>query len=143
MYFDNREDQADLAQEITCQLWLSFERFRGESKFSTWMYRVAINTAITFLRKDKKRVDRQRLESGLDVAQDVNEVDKDSQLAHFYKAVQELNKIEKAVILLFIEGLSHKEIGENLGLSEVNARVKLNRTKQKLQEIIKRQGYEF
>ena len=64
-------------------------------------------------------------------------------MAHFYRAVKKLNKIEKAIILFFIEGLSHKEIASNLGLTEVNTRVKLNRTKIKIKTLIKNQGYEF
>ncbi len=68
---------------------------------------------------------------------------KDRQLEIFYNAVQELNALEKAVIFYFMEGMSHKEIGSNLGLSEGNARVKLNRTKEKIQQIIKKSGYEF
>lgn len=143
MYADNPDDQSDLIQEISFQLWKSFDGFKGESKFSTWLYRVALNTSITFLKKEKRRVDKMSLGVGVEAISDLTAVDKNSQLSHFYKAVQELNKIEKAVIFLFIEGLAHKEIAANLGLSEVNTRVKLNRTKQKLQEIIKKQGYEF
>ena len=75
---------------------------------------------------------------------DNNESDqKEEKLAYLYKAVQELNAVEKALIFLFLENQSHKEIAENLGISEVNARVRLNRTKEKLQIIIKKNGYEF
>jgi RNA polymerase sigma-70 factor (ECF subfamily) len=114
---DKKEDQEDLQQEIVFQLWRSYARFEGKSKFSTWMYRVALNTAITYLKKDKRRVDQDPIPDNL--IQTVSEEgdEKESQLAHFYKAVQALNKIEKAIILLFIEGHSHKEIAENLGLS--------------------------
>lgn len=140
---NNAEDQEDLRQEIVFQLWRSFDRFEGKSKFSTWMYRVAINTAITYLKKEKRRVDKEVLNDQITLALTDETDQKESQLVHFYKAVQQLNKIEKALILLFIEGLSHKEIAENLGLTEVNARVKLNRTKKRIQKIIKDQGYEF
>lgn len=143
MYADNPDDQSDLIQEISLHLWKSFDGFKGESKFSTWLYRVALNTAITFLKKEKRRVDKGSLVAGVEPQLDGPEADKNSQLTHFYKAVQELNQIEKALIFLFIEGMAHKDIALNLGLSEVNTRVKLNRTKQKLQEIIKKQGYEF
>jgi RNA polymerase sigma-70 factor (ECF subfamily) len=143
MYADNPDDQSDLIQEISLQLWKSFDGFKGDSKFSTWLYRVALNTAITFLKKEKRRVDKGSLILGVEPQLEGSETDKNSQLFHFYKAVQELNQIEKALIFLFIEGLAHKDIALNLGLSEVNTRVKLNRTKQKLQEIIKKQGYEF
>jgi len=143
MYMDNHQDEEDLKQEIIFQLWKSYEKFEERSKFSTWMYRVAINTAITFLRKEKRRSDRYEISYEKEQVTEEQDETKETQLAHFYKAVKNLNKIEKALILLFIEGNSHKEIAQSLGITEVNARVKLNRTKNKLQEIIKKQGYEF
>ena len=143
MYFDQLEDQQDLFQEIILQLWKSLESFKGNSQFSSWMYRVALNTAIVFLKKEKRKPDSYTSINIDPIAYDSYNNEKDQQLVHFYKAVQELNKIEKALILQFIEGFSGKEIAENLGLSEVNIRVKTNRTKIKLQEIIKNQGYEF
>lgn len=143
MYFDNLEDQQDLFQEIILQLWKSLDSFKGNSQFSSWMYRVALNTAIVFFKKEKRKPDKFNSIKVEPIAQDVYSTEKDLQLVHFYKAVKELNKIEKALILQFIEGFSGKEIADNLGLSEVNVRVKLNRTKKKLQEIIKTQGYEF
>ena len=143
MYFDNIEDQQDLFQEIILQLWTSLDSFKGNSKLSSWMYRVALNTAIVFFKKEKRKLDNIIPVKIEPIALDVYDTDKDLQLVHFYKAVKELNKIEKALIFQFIEGLSGKEIAENLGISEVNVRVKTNRTKIKLQEIIKTQGYEF
>jgi RNA polymerase sigma-70 factor (ECF subfamily) len=140
---NNPQDREDLEQEIVFQLWRSFAYFKGESKFSTWMYRVALNTAITYFKQEKRRPDQGTFYSEMGNIGIPEEIDKESQLAHFYKAVQALSKIEKALILQFIEGLSHAEISENLGLSEVNTRVKLNRTKKKIQELIKAQGYEF
>ncbi|WP_029034520.1 RNA polymerase sigma factor [Salinimicrobium terrae] len=143
MYFDNLEDQQDLFQEIVLQLWKSLDSFKGKSQFSSWMYRVALNTAIIFFKKEKRKPDNFGPIKIEPVALDAYNTDKDLQLVHFYKAVKELNKVEKALIFQFMEGLSGKEIAENLGLSEVNVRVKINRTKIKLQEIIKAQGYEF
>lgn len=144
IYADSTEDREDLQQEILIQLWKSYQTFKGDSEFSTWMYRVAINTAITYLKKEKKRTQNhtdapQHFEV---LSEDYNPT-KDKQLEIFYNAVQELNPLEKAVIFYFMEGMSHKEIGSNLGLSEGNARVKLNRTKEKIQQIIKKTGYEF
>lgn len=143
MYMDNYDDQQDLFQEIVCQLWKSYETFRNESQFSTWMYRVAVNTAIVFLRKEKKKVDKYEIASENIKEEEGDSHIKESQLEHFYKAVQKLEKIDKAIIFYQLEGFSHKEIGENLGISEGNARVKLNRAKEKLKEIIKNQGYGF
>lgn len=142
MYVDGREDREDLFQEIVFQLWKSYQNFEGKSQFSTWLYRVSINTALTFLNKEKKKRDNATLYENIDIAEE-NSDEKEIQLQLFYKAVHELNSIEKALIFLFLEGQNHKEISENLGISEVNARVKLNRTKEKLQQIIKKYGYEF
>ncbi len=143
MYFDKLEDQQDLFQEIILQLWKSLDSFKGKSEFSSWMYRVALNTAIVFLKKEKRKPDNYISIKNEPITYEDYDNQKDQQLVHFYKAVKQLNKIEKALILLFIEGFSGKEIAENLGLSEVNVRVKMKRTKSKLKEIIKTQGYEF
>ena len=107
------------------------------------MYRVAINTAIVFLKKEKRKVDKYEIVSE-NIKEEVDDSEvKESQIEHFYKAVQKLEKIDKAIIFYQLEGFSHKEIGANLGISEGNARVKLNRAKEKLKEIIKNQGYGF
>jgi RNA polymerase sigma factor (sigma-70 family) len=141
MYMDNRVDQEDLFQEIICQLWKANDSFKGESQFSTWMYRVAVNTAIVFLKKEKRKVDKYEIGSENIKDDEGDSAIKESQIEHFYKAVQKLEKIDKAIIFYQLEGFSHKEIGDNLGISEGNARVKLNRAKEKLKEIIKNQGY--
>nr|WP_199158930.1 sigma-70 family RNA polymerase sigma factor [Pedobacter sp. ASV2] len=143
MYMDDDEDRRDLFQEIVMQLWKAYPSFKGNSKFTTWMYRVALNTALIFLKKENRKVDKTTLNDNIDVADVSYSFDKEEKLAYLYKAVQELNSIEKALIFLFLENQSHKEIAQNLGITEVNARVKLNRTKEKLQFIIKKNGYEF
>jgi RNA polymerase sigma factor (sigma-70 family) len=143
MYMENTEDREDLVQEIILQLWRSFGSFNEQSQFSTWMYRVAINTAILFFKKEKKSPDNQTLSRDFDIKDEGSDTSKNKQLEVFYKAVQDLNQIEKAIIFYSMEGKSHKEIAENLGISEVNTRVKLNRTKEKIQTIIKQKGYEF
>ncbi len=142
MYMDTAEDQEDLHQEIIIQLWKSYGNFKGESEFSSWMYRVAVNTAITYFKKEKRRSDTFAYEIVKEPVSEPYDTKKEEQLALFYKAVQQLTAVEKAIILYFMEGLSHKEIGSQLGITEVNARVKLNRTKEKLQDIIKKSGYE-
>ncbi|MFT3794751.1 RNA polymerase sigma factor [Flavobacterium sp.] len=143
MYMDHRDDQEDLFQEIICQLWKSYGTFRGESQFSTWMYRVAVNTAIAFFKQEKKKPDRYAITTENIREPDDESALKELQLRHFYEALHKLEKIEKALVFYHLEGYSHKEIGENLGISEGNARVKLNRAKNKLKEIIEKQGYEF
>jgi RNA polymerase sigma factor (sigma-70 family) len=143
MYMDDTDDQKDLFQEIICQLWKSYDSFNHQSKFSSWMYRVALNTAIVYFKKQKRKEDvYAAIASEIEMPSDDAET-KEIQLAHFYKALQQLDKIEKALIFYFLEDYSHREIGETLGISEGNARVKLNRAKHKLKELIKKQGYEF
>ena len=143
MYMDDAEDQHDLRQEITLQLWKSYERFEGNAQFSTWMYRVSLNTALTYFKQGKRKSEKYTFLENIDRVEEQDSGEKETQLELFYRAVHELNKVEKALIFLFLEGQSHKEIGQNLGITEGNARVKLNRTKEKLQIIIKKYGYEF
>lgn len=143
MYMSDPDDQNDLFQEIVLQLWKSYESFRGGSQFSTWMYRVAINTAMVFFKKETKRKSNYTAAVTDEIAAEEYNPVKETQLSYFYEAVQDLNVVEKALIFLFLEGQSHKDIAANLGLTEVNTRVKLTRTKEKLQEIIKAKGYEF
>lgn len=143
MYMDNTLDQEDLFQEIVMQLWKAYPSFKGTSKFSTWMYRVALNTAILFFKKDNRKVDKASLNEQTEITDHNDSYEKEEKIAYLYKAVQELNQIEKALIFLFLENQSHREIAQNLGITEVNARVKLNRTKEKLQQIIKKNGYGF
>lgn len=140
IYCDIPEDRNDLFQEIILQLWKSVKSFKGESEFSSWMYRVALNTAIVFFKKESKH--KNIAADSLPDAEEYNP-DIDDQLQYFYKAIKSLNKIDKALILLYIEGYSGKEIAATLGISEVNTRVKTNRAKKQLKEIIKAQGYEF
>ena len=141
MYMSTEEGQKDLEQEIIIRLWRSYDSFKGESAFSTWMYRVAINTAITFFRKEKKWNETFFQRNVVD--QPVTEYDRtpDRQMELFYEAVHQLKPIEKAIIFYLLEGLSHQDIGQNLGISEGNARIKSMRTKDKLQNLLKDKTY--
>jgi RNA polymerase sigma factor (sigma-70 family) len=143
MYMNHTEDQEDLFQEIVGQLWKAFDSFKGNSKFSTWMYRVALNTAIVFLKKEKRKVGTTD-DMPENIAQEHDDTgEKELQLKLFYAAVQKLDKIERAIIFYHLENYSHRETGENLGITEGNVRVKLNRAKNKIKELIQKQGYEF
>ncbi|MDB4902397.1 MAG: sigma-70 family polymerase sigma factor [Mucilaginibacter sp.] len=144
IYQDEQEDRNDLLQEMILQLWLAFESFRGESKFSSWMYRVALNTAIVFFKKQKRRPDNKQLPHQFDRAEELSPIgEKEEQLAVFYKAVQQLGKVEKALIYLYMENQPYEEIAANLGITEGNVRVRINRIKNKLKEIIKQMNYEY
>jgi RNA polymerase sigma-70 factor (ECF subfamily) len=137
LYTNNYDAHNDLFQEITIQLWRAYPKFRGDAKFSTWMYRVALNTAITLYRKSKKRVSTlgfDNIEFKIK-AEDYDDTE-EQQLKLLYKAVHQLNDIEKALVFLYLEDKNYREISENMGISEVNARVKMNRIKTKLRTIL-------
>ncbi|TCP25682.1 RNA polymerase sigma-70 factor (ECF subfamily) [Tenacibaculum skagerrakense] len=137
IYTTNSNDHNDLFQEITIQVWKNYSKFRGDAKFSTWMYRVALNTAISLYRKSTKSVKTQDIS---DIAYKIKSVDYDDteekQLKALYNAIQKLNDIDKALVFLYLEDKSYKDISETLGISEVNARVKMNRAKDKLKKVL-------
>jgi len=137
LYTNNRDAHNDLFQEITIQLWKAYPKFRGESKFSTWMYRVALNTAITLYRKSRKKVATQDYDSVIFKIK-AHEYDptEEQQLALMYKAIKQLGDIDKALVFLYLEDKNYSEIAETMGISEVNARVKMNRVKTKLKTIL-------
>ncbi len=137
LYTTNKNDHNDLFQEITIQLWKNYSKFRGDSKFSTWMYRVAINTAISLYRKSTRTIKTNDIS---DVIYKIKAVEYDNteelQLKALHKAIHNLNDIDKALIFLYLEDKPYKEIATTLGISEVNARVKMNRAKNKLKKIL-------
>lgn len=137
LYTNDQDAHNDLFQEITIQLWKAYPKFRGESKFSTWMYRVALNTAITLYRKSKRHIKTQDFESlSFKISSEEFDDTEERQLALMYSAVKELNDIDKALVFLYLEDKSYREISETLGISEVNARVKMNRIREKLRTIL-------
>jgi RNA polymerase sigma-70 factor (ECF subfamily) len=137
MYADNEAQHKDLFQDITVQLWKAYPKFRGDAKFSTWMYRVALNTAITLYRKQKRQVKTQDIEKiGFKIEADYYDDTTEQNLKLMYAAVKELNDIDKALVFLYLEDKNYTEIANTLGISEVNARVKMNRIKKKLKTII-------
>lgn len=143
IYMDDPADRDDLLQEMTLQLWRGFDSFKGESKFSSWMYRVALNTAIVFFKKQKRRPDSEQMPEGFEHPEEQsNAGEKEEQLALFYKAVQQLSKVEKALIFLYMENQSSEEIAASLGITPVNVRVRLNRVKTKLKDIVNTLSYE-
>ncbi len=137
LYTDNEDAHKDLFQEITIQLWKAFPKFRGDSKFSTWAYRVALNTAITLYRKSTRSVKTVNYEKhSFFISHDEYNYEEEEQLKLMYEAVYQLNDIEKALVFMYLEDKDYKEISETLGISEVNARVKMNRIKGKLKKIL-------
>jgi RNA polymerase sigma factor (sigma-70 family) len=140
LYMDNAADREDLFQEVTLQAWNGFKNFRSESKFSTWLYRVALNTAISYFRKEKNKPSLQ-LTTQLPEQTDERESNQDKMNA-MYKAIASLGKIDKALIMLYLEDYNYDEIGNVLGITANNVAVKINRLKTKLKELTKKL-YEF
>lgn len=138
MYCDNDEHRKDLFQEILIQLWKSYPSFRGDSKFSTWMYRVAINVAIQDLRKTKKE---QRLFFQTNQFKDTSEEKKsemqNEKLKLMYAAISKLNKVEKAIVMLHLDEKTNEEIADIVGITQNYVRVKMNRIKTKLSKTVK------
>jgi len=137
LYTNDQESHNDLFQEIAIQLWKAYPKFRGEAKFTTWMYRVALNTAITQYRKSKRKIPIQDFESVVyKIRADEYDSEEEQRLSLLYKAVKQLGDIEKALVFLYLEDKDYGEIASTLGISEVNARVKMNRIKNKLKTIV-------
>ena len=138
LYTQSEAEHKDLFQEISIQLWRSFDRFEGKSKFSTWIYRVGLNTAITLYRKNKKKLDTYPLNDEISrIELDQYDPLVDEQLNWLYQTIEEFSEIDKALVLLYLEDKRYDEIAQTLGISAVNARVKMNRIKQRLKKMIK------
>ena len=138
MYCDDETHRKDLFQEIVLQLWKSYSSFRGESKFSSWMYRVALNVAIQDFRKEIKR--KYLFLESFDFKEPTtlpqNDY-KDERISALYKAISKLDKIEKAIMMLHLDEIPNDEIAEIVGITQNYVRVKMNRIRTKLAETIK------
>lgn len=134
IYSKNRSDREDLQQEIILQLWRSFPSFKGNAAFSTWMYRVALNTAINQTRRSRILIDST---SSPDIPYDPNDsYHLSEEIRILYRAISQLGKVEKAIILLWLEEKSYEEIATSIGITVKNVSVKLVRTREKLAGII-------
>jgi RNA polymerase sigma factor (sigma-70 family) len=128
------QDREDLINDITLELWKSFKNFKGNSKISTWIYRVALNTSMNYKRKKKN-------DSLFSFLNDFKQTDKlpwlidranSSESEILYKCIDELNEISKAIILLYLDGNSHDEISEITGISKTNVGTRISRIKEQL-----------
>jgi len=137
IYCDVQEDRNDLFQEIVAQLWKSYPSFRKESKFSTWMYRVALNTAITSFKKTKRRPDQNRLTSdNYQIVDEGYNTETEDNIKQLHRAVAQLTGIEKSIVLLYFENKKYEEIAEITGITQNYVRVKMNRIKKKLKKLM-------
>ncbi len=132
-YTRTEPDRQDLFQEIVLQAWKTYPAFRHESKFSTWLYRVSLNTALAARRKEKNQI----VQSYENIPVHGLQEDEYEPLEKMYSAIESLNEIEKSIVLLYLDAYSYEEMEEILGISSGALRVKMSRIKQKLKTIIK------
>ena len=136
IYTENGQDQKDLYQEIVYQLWKSYDSFRNESKISTWMYRIALNTAIGQLKKSKKHSNKTGIDQVVLQQTENYDTEFENRLKMVYEQIHQLNILDKGLILLLLEGKKYEEISEITGLSETNVGTRISRIKQKLKSRI-------
>jgi RNA polymerase sigma-70 factor, ECF subfamily len=140
LYMHDATDKEDLFQEITLQALNAYKSFRGDAKFSTWLYRVALNTAISFYRKEKRKPVFESANEFPDQPEETSEIEE--QMQAMYRAIGSLSKIDKALVMLYLEDYSYDEISNVLGITANNVAVKMNRIKTKLKEESKKH-YQF
>jgi len=141
LYARSREETRDLYQDILLQAWRAFDTYRGEAKRSTWLYRIALNTAIMNFRK----VARSRVESSpktdLSNQPDPDPPDRSDDFALLHGTIRQLPEIDRAIILLYLEELPHEEIAGIIGITVNNLNVRIVRIKSKLKKLLEKQGY--
>lgn len=135
IYLEDKADREDLFQEIILQSWKSYPNFRRDSKFQTWLYRIALNTAITH-HKRSKREQQSLVELSNELETFYFPVENE-EMTIMFRAIKQLTKVEKAIVALYLEDYSYTEIAESIGTSPNNIAVKISRIKIKLKHIIK------
>ena len=136
-YCRNNADRQDLIQEIAVQLWRSFDRYDERYRFSTWMYRIALNVAISFYRSEsrRKRDTVPAEDSILEIADARGSLEEDENLRILQRLISQLDELDRALIILYLDGNRYDTIAEILGISETNVGTKINRIKQKLRDL--------
>ena len=134
VYANDQEELNDLFQEVVLNLWKGFPSYRGDSKLTTWVYRISMNTCITYLRHASTRPKTIPITANV-AGQYAEENGKAEQLQELYSLISRLGKLERALILLWLEERSYQEMADILGISRINVAVKLNRIKEKLKKM--------
>lgn len=138
-FTNTSHDREDLINDIALELWKSFEKFKGDSKISTWIYRVALNTSMNYKRKKKKNslfysINDFKKEEIIPWLVE-QEQESSSELELLYNCIDELNEINKAIILLYLDGNSHDEISEIMGISKTNVGTRISRIKEQIKNL--------
>ncbi|GLB54187.1 DNA-directed RNA polymerase sigma-70 factor [Neptunitalea chrysea] len=135
-YTNSQEDFEDYYQEVCLQIWRSKENFREESEWSTWVYRIALNVCLTLLKKKKNNVQHFVSDSVVDEKNESNYAFSDESLNLLYDAIRQLSEIDRAIIMLYLEEKSQKEITEIIGTNSNNIGVRVKRIKDRLKKIL-------
>ncbi len=127
----------DLSQEIFISVWNNLDKFRGASSYKTWIYRIAVNTCLQFVKKDKKvrTLSTKELENERDTVE--SESTKDDTISNLYSAIGQLRKIDRLIIMMVLENQDYDSIAEVIGINPINVRVKIHRIKKRLEKIMK------
>ncbi len=135
-YTDSQEDFEDYYQEVCLQIWRSREQFRGDSKWSTWIYRLSLNICLTLIKKKKNNRQHKTTDLSFIESSEENHAFADESLNLLYDAIKQLSEIDRAVILLYLEEKPYKEIGEIIGTNHNNIAVRITRIKERLKKLL-------
>jgi RNA polymerase sigma-70 factor (ECF subfamily) len=137
LYENDPDIRNDLFQEIVLQLWKSFHTFRGEAKISTWMYRIALNTAISGYRKQTRHIKTEDLhEMHFNISEYHSGEDQEEEFQKLQWAIRQLSEIERAMIMMALEEVPYEEIAEAIGITQNNVRVRMNRIRERLRKLM-------
>ncbi len=136
LYENDRDARNDLFQEIVLQLWRSFPTFRGEAKITTWMYRIALNTAISGLRKQGRSIKTEDIHERHFNFSDDDDDTREESYQKLQWAIRQLTEIERAMIMMALDEIPYEEIAETIGITQNNVRVRMNRIREKLRKLM-------
>lgn len=136
LYANDRDARNDLFQEIVLQLWRSFPTFRGEAKITTWMYRIALNTAISGLRKQGRSIKTEDIHEGHFNFSDDHDDTLEEKYQKLQWAIRQLTEIERAMIMMALDEIPYEEIAETIGITQNNVRVRMNRIREKIKKLM-------
>ena len=142
-YSNTAQDREDLLNDIAFEMWKAFPSFKGKSKISTWVYRIALNTAMNFRRNNRRK--REFIQSAIELhnSEQSSEIDYNPLIEILYECVAELDEFSKAIVLLYLDGYKHDEIAEITGISKTNVGTRISRIKEQLKNsaILKQEHY--
>ncbi|MFZ6010143.1 MAG: RNA polymerase sigma factor [Bacteroidota bacterium] len=142
MYENDPDERNDLFQEIVLQLWKSFSSFRGEAKITTWMYRIALNTAISGFRRQSRNVKTEDLqEVHFNISEHYGGDEREEDFQKLQWAIRQLSEIERAMIMMALEEVPYEEIAETIGITQNNVRVRMNRIRERLRKLMCKQPW--